>query len=160
MAIFVKFDGIDGDATEEGHKGWISVDSFQFGVGRGMSTPVGDAARRETSAPSVSEVTLSKRMDKASLKLWESSLVGNAGKKVTVDFTSTGDKGKLTVLAQYELTNCLVSGYSVSSGGDSPSESVSLNFTKVMFKYNGSDATNKVGSVGGNTYDLATAKMT
>lgn len=160
MSIFVKFDGIDGDATEEGHKAWISVDSFQFGVGRGISTPVGDAARREASAPSVSEITLSKRMDKASLKLWESSLVGNAGKTVKIDITTTGDKGKLTVLAQYELTNCLVSGYSVSSGGEAPSESISLNFTKVMFNFKGADITNKSGGGGGNTYDLAAAKMT
>lgn len=159
MSIFISFDGIPGNATEEGHKDWIAVDSFQFGVGRGISTPVGDAARRESSKPSISEVVFTKRLDKASLKLWEASLIGNEGKLVKVDFTRTGDGGKLEVYAQYELTNSLVSGYSVSSGGDSPSESVSLNFTKVMFKYNGADAGNKGTKVGSNIFDLASAKM-
>ncbi|MDP4025127.1 type VI secretion system tube protein Hcp [Methylobacterium sp. NEAU 140] len=159
MSIFVKFEGIDGDATEDGHKKWIAVDSFQFGVGRGISTPVGDAARRETSKPSISEVVFTKRMDAASLKLWESSLVENKGKKVEVHFTRTGDSGKLDVYAQYELTNSLISGYSVSSGGESPSESVSLNFTKVMYKWVGAGADNTDGSGGSNTFDLASAKM-
>lgn len=159
MSIFINFDGIEGAATEDGHQKWIAVDSFQFGVGRGISTPVGDAARRESSKPSVSEVTFTKVMDAASLKLWESSLIGNEGKLVKVDFTRTGTAGKLEVYAQYELTNCLVSGYSVSSGGDRPSESVSLNFTKVMFKYMGGDASNKSKNTGSNTFDLASAKM-
>lgn len=160
MSIFVNFDGIPGSATEEGHKDWIAVDSFQFGVGRGISTPVGDAARRESSKPSVSEVVFTKRLDKASLKLWEASLVGNEGKLVKIDFTRTGTKGNLEIYAQYELTNCLVSGYSVSSGGDAPSESVSLNFTKVMFKYQGADSANSKKDNGSNTFDLAGAKMT
>lgn len=159
MSIFLKFDGIDGDATEEGHKDWIAIDSFQMGVGRGISTPVGDAARRETSKPSISEISFSKRMDKASLKLWESSLIGNEGKTVKVDFTRTGDKGKLEVFAQYELTNALISSYSVSSGGDSPNESISLNFTKFMFKFVGATGDNKKATGGSNSFDLATAKM-
>lgn len=159
MSIFLKFDGIDGDATEDGHKDWIAIDSFQMGVGRGISTPVGDAARRESSKPSISEVVFTKRMDKASLKLWESSLIGNEGKKITIDFTRTGDKGKLEVFAQYELTNSLISGYSVSSGGDAPTESVSLNFTKFMFKFVGATGDNKKGTGGSNSFDLATAKM-
>jgi type VI secretion system secreted protein Hcp len=35
----------------------------------------------------------------------------------------------------YELSNCGLSGYSTSSGGDAPTESLSLNFTKIMFTY-------------------------
>ncbi|MDA1073591.1 MAG: type VI secretion system tube protein Hcp, partial [Proteobacteria bacterium] len=34
-----------------------------------------------------------------------------------------------------ELTDAIVSSYSASSGGDRPSESFSLNFTKIMYKY-------------------------
>lgn len=159
MSIFLKFEGIDGDATEDGHKKWIGVDSVQFGVGRAISTPVGDAARRECSKPSISEVVFTKSMDAASLKLWESSLIENKGKKVEIHFTRTGDAGKLDVYAQYELTNALISGYSVSSGGDSPTESISLNFTKVMYKWVGAGTDNAKGTGGSNSFDLATAKM-
>ena len=34
--------------------------------------------------------------------------------------------------SRHELTDCGVSGYSASTGGDNPSESISLNFAKVM----------------------------
>jgi type VI secretion system secreted protein Hcp len=48
----------------------------------------------------------------------------------------------------------MISGYSVSSGGDRPMESLSLNFTKIELKM--PSAAEKQGAV---TYDLATAKV-
>ena len=38
MAIFGKFDGIEGDATHQAHKNWVDIDTLQFGVGRAIST--------------------------------------------------------------------------------------------------------------------------
>jgi type VI secretion system secreted protein Hcp len=57
----------------------------------------------------------------------------------------------------YELEGCGISGYSVSSGGDRPVESLSLNFDKISFKYMliGDDLNNSPEVVG---YDLATGK--
>ena len=54
MAIYMQYPNIPGAVTEEGHKGWIEINSFQWGVGRGISTPVGRAENREASMPSVS----------------------------------------------------------------------------------------------------------
>ena len=155
MAIYLKIAGIDGDATHKGHEKWIDVQSFQWGVGRGISTPVGSAAKREASEPSVSEVTITKSMDSSSVKLFQEATTGSA-KDYKIDFVSTGDPGDLYL--QVELTNTLISGYSISSGGDRPTESVSLNFTKVQFKYVDFDQNHKPGTpvIGG--YDLATAK--
>ena len=126
MSIFVKFDGIDGEATEDKHKKWIEVNSLQFGFGRGISTPQGNAAHRETSAPSVSEITMTKEMDAASSKLFTSSLTESNGKEVKIDLCRTGGADGLIVYSTYTLTNTLISGYSVSSGGDRPTESISL----------------------------------
>ena len=36
MAIYMQYKGIDGDATQSGFQNWIKIESFQFGVGRGM----------------------------------------------------------------------------------------------------------------------------
>lgn len=158
MSIYVKFDGIDGDATEENHKKWIEVSSLQFGFGRGITTPQGAAARRETSTPSVSEITFTKEMDIASSKLFTSSLTENAGKVVKIDLCKTGDSGGQTLYTQYTLTNALISSYQVSSGGDRPTESVSLNFTKLEFKYIPFDDKNKAGTAVTVSYDLASTK--
>ena len=66
MPIFMHYDGIDGNVTAKGYEKWIEVQSFQFGSGRGISTPTGGSENREASAPSVSEVVVTKLMDKAS----------------------------------------------------------------------------------------------
>src|SRR5215469_505769 len=44
----------------------IEIESFQWGVGRGISSPTGGSADRESSAPSVSEIVITKAVDKAS----------------------------------------------------------------------------------------------
>ena len=60
--ILLKFaTPINGESTVAGHDKWITVDSIQFGVGRGVSS-VGGGGDRETSNPSFSEVTLTKSM--------------------------------------------------------------------------------------------------
>ena len=66
MPIYVKYGAVVGNVTEAGHIGWVEMNSFQWGVGRGIGSPVGKSANRESSAPSISEVSVSKQMDKSS----------------------------------------------------------------------------------------------
>lgn len=157
MPIYMKYDGIDGDVTAEGHEKWIELGSFQWGVGRGISSPTGGSADRESSAPSISEIVVTKQQDVATTKLLDEALQGE-GKVVTIDFCKT-DKGKLEVYMAYKLADVMVSGYSVSSGGDRPSESISLNFTKVEFKLVSMDKANKGAGGAAVTYDLSKAKV-
>ena len=133
MPIYMELEGIKGNVTAEGHKEWVEVQSFQFGVGRAIGSPVGNAKDREASAPSISEITVSKVMDPASPYLFTESVIGK-GKKCKLHFCRVSS-GNLETYAEYELENVLVSGYSVSSGGDRPTEQVSLSFTKVIYKY-------------------------
>ncbi|MFO1052651.1 MAG: type VI secretion system tube protein Hcp [Planctomycetota bacterium] len=154
MAIYMQYPNIPGAVTEEGHKGWIEINSFQWGVGRGISTPVGRAENREASMPSVSEVTVTKAFDeKSSTKLLEAALTGE-GVTVVIDFMKT-EKGKAEMFAKYTLTNTMISGYSVSSGGDRPSESLSLNFTAIEFTGAPHGQEGKGGAPERVKYDLA-----
>src|SRR5437588_1520292 len=130
MPIYVQYAKIKGDVTAGGHEGWIEVNSFQWGVGRGISSPTGGSADRESSAPSVSEIVVTKPTDIASTDLLNESLQGE-GQDVTIDFCKT-DKGNLQTYLSYVLTNTMISGFSLSSGGDRPQESLSFNFTKIM----------------------------
>jgi type VI secretion system secreted protein Hcp len=152
----MKYDTIAGDVTAEGHEKWIELNSFQYGIGRGISSPVGASADRESSAPSVSEIVVTKANDISSPKLFHESLEGE-GKEVKIHLCKT-DKGKVESYNEYTLTNTMISGFSVSSGGDRPSESLSLNFTKIEFKNTDMAAANETGSPEVVFYDLALAK--
>ena len=131
MAIYMLFGDVKGQVTEDKHKGWIELNSFQFGVGRAVSSGAGGQTR-ESTAPSISEIVVSKLNDKASPKLYEDSLAGTFDSKVTIEMTQTTKKATETYL-KIELEACGVSSYSISSGGDAPMESLSLNFTKIQY---------------------------
>ncbi len=159
MPIYMKFGSIVGDVTESGHTQWIELHSLQWGIGRGVSSPTGSSADRESSAPSVSEVTVTKVNDTASAGLLSEALQGDGtnGASVEIDLVRT-DKGQLTVYQKIMLTNVIISGFSTSSGGDRPSESLSLNFTKIAVTDTPMTPTGTAGSPSTTTYDLAQAK--
>ena len=152
MAIYMDFDGVKGDVTTAEYKGWIELNSFQFGVSRAVSSGAGGATR-ESSAPSISEIVVSKYLDASSPKLYQDSLAGAFDTKVTIKMTST-TKNKVETFLTYELTDCGVSSYSQSSGGDAPVESLSLNFTKIMMTPTPLDKSGQVKKGDVVTYDL------
>src|SRR3954469_18607258 len=119
MAAYLKYgDVIKGESIAEGHKGsdgWIEIGSVQWGCGRAISTPVGASAKREASAPSVSEITITKMMDSTSPKLAKEALVGKAV-LAHIELVETGE-GQLNTYLTLNLTNTMISGYSFSSGG-------------------------------------------
>lgn len=162
MPIFMEYDGgaIKGDVTAKGHEKWITLTSCQWGVGRGISTPTGAAAERESSAPSVSEVVVTKVMDGASGPLWTELVKNMDGKKIVIVFTSTSkelNNGYLT----YTLENTLVSSHSFSTAGDRPMESLALNFAKVEAKFFAQTKEGvNVGKPDSLTFDLATSELT
>ena len=158
MAIYMQWDGgsIKGDTTQTKHTDWIEVASFQWGCGRSVHTPVGRAQNREASEPSVSEVTITKPFDSASVLLCQETLKPGEGKTIKVDFVRTSKEGDATYL-QITLSEVIISGYSVSTGGDKPHESLSLNFTKIEYNESGPNQKNGSGQPVKFTYDLAKA---
>lgn len=153
MAIYMKFGKVDGQVTTKGFEKWVECTSLAYGVGRGVSSGAG-GQQRESSNPSISEITISKAFDVASPGLYEDALAGTFNTKVEFKFTAT-TKGKVDTFLAYELSECGVSGYSLTTGGDNPSESISLNFTKIMVSPSPLDnaGTPKAGAK--VTYDLA-----
>ncbi len=156
MSIYLKFTGIDGEATASGYEKQINIASFQFGVGRGISTQVGAGQKREASHASVSEITLTKTLDSSSTKLLKAATIDRAGVDAVITFVTTGDTAQAYLT--YTLTDTLVSGYSISSGGDRPMETFSLNFTKFETSYTGTGEDNKATGPARFGYDLSTAK--
>jgi type VI secretion system secreted protein Hcp len=162
MAAYLKYGTtIKGESLAEGHKGsdgWIEIGSVQWGCGRGISTPVGGSGKREASAPSISEVTLTKLMDSTSPLLAQEGLIGKAV-TANIELVETGDN-QLETFLTLNLTNAMISGYSMSSGGGRPSESLTINFTKIECIYQGYDDQHKVDTNKKKSfiYDLTTAQ--
>jgi type VI secretion system secreted protein Hcp len=155
MPIYMQYGDIKGEVTAKGHEKWVEVNSFQYGIGRGIGSPTGNETEREHAAPSVSEVTVTKAADKSSVYWMERALWGE-GENVTVHFVKT-DKDKLEVYTEYKLVNAMVSGFSVNSGGDRPQESISINFTKIIFNYSEMKAKNEKGETPKTMWDLGKA---
>jgi type VI secretion system secreted protein Hcp len=157
MAIYVKYGALEGEVTAKGYEKWIEVQSLQWGVGRGISMGSGGGSKREASAPSVSEITMTKTMDVADPLLLKEA-VGGKAVDVKIDLTQTDNKGTHIAYQKYILSGSLISGYSVSSGGDRPSASFSVNFSKFDSEYLNIDDKFGSKSTGHVIYDLAAAK--
>lgn len=159
MAIYMNFNNKApaGNVTAKGYEDWIEVDSFNFGVGRGVSMEAGAVANREATRPSISEVTVTKRIDAASGGLFKASVTGDEGVKVEIHVVQTGAKS-VEKYAVYKLDDVLVSSYSMTaSAGGAPSESLSLSFAKIEAELNHADKTNKNPKNMRVGYDLTTA---
>jgi type VI secretion system secreted protein Hcp len=156
MAIYLQYGSIAGEVTTTGYEKYIEVQSYQWGAGRAVSMPHGGGvSKRESSDPSLSEVTFTKQLDATSTLLLQQCLVGEMDTTAKVVFTRTKAGGETEPFLQYTLTNCAITGYSVSSGGDRPNESLSINFTKIEMKYTAYDVKGK-GTPSVFTYDLET----
>ena len=158
MPIYLKFGTVNGSVTEEGHEKWIEVNSFQFGVGRGISSPTGSQKDRDASAPSFSEIVCTKQQDEASLSLLEAAWGASEAVEAEIHFVRVDNK-KMDTYLKYKLSDVLLSGYSLSSGGDRPSESLSLNYAKIEYSQDTYDTKNKTKSPVKTTYDLAKGKQ-
>jgi type VI secretion system secreted protein Hcp len=151
-AIYMNVPSVTGESTLEGLQDWIELQSFQWGIAAAVSR--GNGASRESGTPQIGDVTITKVFDSASLPLMNLLLQGTMQDLVKIDFVSLRT-GKPFKYLEYSFSKVVFSGYSISSGGDRPSESLSLNFTKFKAEYFVQNDKGNVGSVNSVVYDLA-----
>lgn len=137
--LVLKIDGIPGDSEVSGHVGEIDVESVSFGVSQtGVREAGGKGSARRSS---LSPITITKLIDASSPKLFLACATGSHISKAVLTFRQVAQAG--TPAFEYltiTLTDVLISGYSVGSGGDIPSESVSISYTKIEYRYTGRDS--------------------
>ena len=133
MAIYLTLDGIDGPIDKPIAKS-IELSSVQFGVGCALTKQKNLGFKRE-GEPSLSEITVSKVTDKASTNLFKQVCGGSYFKKGEVTVTKLiGDKP--TAFFKLSLEEVFVSGWAITSSGQSPQESLSLAFNKIKIAFN------------------------
>lgn len=159
VSIFIKMpdaSGIKGETQQEGYAECIAAQSLQWGVGVGVTGGFGNA-QRETSLPSFSEMVFTKSFDSASNDIATCCSRGFSLDLVKIHFVKNAGEGVLEYLT-YELTNAIISGYSVSSGGETPTESISLNYTKIKSKYTAQATDHSAATPHEFEYDIAKQK--
>ena len=150
--MFLKIDDIPGESQNEKHTDWIEISSYSWsGVLPGIAELGGGLA---SGKPDVSDLVLSKYMDKASPKLLLACCNGKP--KPTVTFEVDRASEDPIPYLKFTLENVGVTSWQSngSGGGEPPSESVALSYTKVTIDYTQLDKRGaSVGTVSAN-YDI------
>jgi type VI secretion system secreted protein Hcp len=132
VGIYWKTKNAPGSATEPDHKDWIKLNGLSFDTSRTVTTRTGRVADRVANTGSMGEVQVAKDMDGASPNLFMYTCLGK-GEDMEIHVTRAGsgdDKGEIVYL-KYKLENALVTGYAFNSSGANPSETLTINFTKM-----------------------------
>ena len=156
MAIYMKIPGIEGDISAQGHEQWIQLSSLNFATKRSLCIEPGRITDREATRPSVSEIEITKKMDKASPQLFSESCVGKAKPEIKIDICQTGSS--LIPYMQYTLRNVIVSAYRVDAENEFyPTEKLHLSFDRLEMRYTPFDEQNQAQSPIPAAYDLKKA---
>jgi type VI secretion system secreted protein Hcp len=135
-AGFVKFSGINGEATEANHIGWSNIIGFEQGYGTPDDPSRGVSRRRSLAI--VDDIEVTKQLDKASPKIAEGMLKGTVFSEVEIELVgSYGDAGTKTYY-RIELKNALVTSYVIGSEDvekEYPEDTFTINFEEVKVTY-------------------------
>jgi type VI secretion system secreted protein Hcp len=131
--IYMKIEGIDGEVLDQLHPASIDIESFSWGMTQSTTTSTGGAGAGKVS---FQDIHFTKVVDKSSPLLMMKCANGQHIPRVQLFLRKAGAEKPLEYY-QITLEDCLISSFNVggSSGGDRPTESLSLNFTKIIVSY-------------------------
>lgn len=146
VQIFLRYEGIDGDATEESHRKWIALEGVQLRASRTIS-PLRGASSREASEPQLDGLMILKNVDRATPLLFRESTAGYLPRRAEVQFVSVGIAGQ--TFLSLTLTDTLVKNWEITNKENGLLlESMVLDFTRIEMRYTPFDERNKpTGSV-------------
>jgi len=129
--IYMNYQGINAaDLNGDGCTG-IQLDSFQWGFTTSTQSATGGAGSGKVA---VHDISITKSTDKSSPLLVQQAISGKSS-PVKIDFCKRAGGGKILPFMEYNLENVLISSYNISSGGDRPTDSITLNFAKIKFSF-------------------------
>jgi type VI secretion system secreted protein Hcp len=151
---FIKFTGVDGESKRKGFEKHIEI--YSFSLGASNPTTIGAGGGGGAGKVSISSFNLMKKSDITSPVLFQKCCMGEHFDKVTVTLNKAGGKEAVDFL-KYEFEKVFVESiqWSGSSGGDdTPTESVSLSFGKVVITYTAQDEKGAKGAVKTGQWNL------
>jgi type VI secretion system secreted protein Hcp len=132
---FIRIDGIEGESSDDKHRGWIEIQSFGAGHTQKISRTASSVGGASAERADFKAFEFEKLLDKASPKLALSCAAGTHIDKITIDlYRAGGDKVKYM---EFVMSNCMISGYTVIGDGQDtfPLESISIDYGKIEWRY-------------------------
>lgn len=131
--MFLKIDGIKGEAQDDKHKGEIDVLSWSWGASQSGTTHTGSGGGSGKVA--VNDVSVTKYIDRSSALLLQQCFTGKHIKEALLTVRKAG--GKPLEYIKIKMQDAIISSVQVggSGGEDRLTENVSINFAKVHFEY-------------------------
>ena len=154
---FLKITGVDGESSDDKHKGEIELESWSFGatqMGVGHSGGGGGAGK-----VAMQDFHFVMRVSKASPKLFQGCATGEHFKDATVVARKAGKEQQEYL--KIKLTDVLVSSYQQGGSGGShivPTDQISFNFAKIEIEYKEQKADGTLGGAVKAGYDLKANK--
>jgi len=143
--MFLKIDGIKGEAQDAKHKDEIDVLSWSWGVSQSATTHIGGGGG--SGKASFQDIHFTKYVDSASHNLLKHTATGKHIKEALLTVRKAGEKPLEYI--KITLKDCLIS--SISSGGsggeDRLTENISINFAEFEFAYTPQKSDGSGGSV-------------
>nr|WP_294553736.1 type VI secretion system tube protein Hcp [uncultured Rhodopila sp.] len=158
MGIFLQFGSILGDVEDAGHTNWIDLQSVNWSLSRPVSNPAGSSAGQVLSAPQLSQLSVTKQQDVATIPLIQAALQG-APVGAQIDFCTTGS-GQQQVYYSIVLKNVVITAFSQTGADGRPVESVTLNFTQISFTGTQMDADGSAASPASYGWNISTNQAT
>ena len=158
MSAYLKLDGYTGNVTKGPYTGWIEIESYSWGFTVPVQTTGGSSSNR-LSAGKVTpgDMHLVKKQDQSSAKFMLDSMNGTPITKAVLAVTMPG-KGDSKYL-ELTMNDVITSGYNTagSQAGHSPTENISLNFSKIEISQFSQDAKGTAIAAQRGNFDFVTA---
>jgi len=155
--MFLKLEGMDGEAQDSEHKNEIDVLAWSWGLSQSGTTHMGPGAG--AGKVNIQDISLTKYIDSASHSLVQCCCQGkHFGEAILTVRKAGGDKPLEYVVIK--MTDVIVTSVSTggSGGEDRLTENVSLNFAKVNFAYTPQKEDGTGGAVKEFGYDIPANK--
>ena len=156
MAVdyFLKLDGIEGESTATGYEKQITLLSFSWGGSQ--TTSVAGTGGSGAGKVDLSDLSIMKYYDKASVKMFESMLKGNHIKTGVMSAQKAGGKGPYLKISLGEL---FVTSLQDSASSEIPTESVSFSYNTIKIEYSTQNEQGTLTAAGQVSYDIKTNKV-
>ena len=152
--IILDIKDMKGNCTVKGFENMIMLNSFSHGVALPLT---GDTANTERTAgrPQFSEMNFSKMTDQSTPSMYNACAKGDKLGAATIHI-GRNEGGIFMLLMKYTLTNAMISNINTSGGGGVPSDSFSINFTKIQSEFTQQNADSSKKGTASFGWDLAT----
>jgi type VI secretion system secreted protein Hcp len=158
--VYLSLEGIKGESTDEGHKGWIECQSVHWAISQPKSATSSTAGGHSAERCDMTDISFIKIADLATPLLAQSCASGRTLPRAKFEFLRADGAGGRVLYFEIELT-CAMIGHLAPGieAGSILTEAVGLKFAKVVWRYTQQKVS---GGSAGNTqggWDLSNNKV-